>query len=330
MSLPFVVSPQNLPVESERMSWVQEHLNVHGALLLRGFGIESTSEFEAFLRTISPELANVYRGTAPRNAKSQFVYSSTELSGSLPIPQHLEMSFLEGSPSRLFFYCHVPPEAHGETPIVDFKKVYEELDLKVKQDFENRGVRHIRNYNAPGKRFSIDLSKLKTWDQVYGTTDVKEIGEKCRAEGQKYSFRGDRSLKLINKSKAFKSHPITGDTIWFNHTQVFHPEGVVIEAEQIAKRQKSLKQKAVAVFLRSLYTITKPILKDERRGTQVTFGDKSKIPIKYIKHIQDVIWKNMVFFPWQRGDILVLDNYRVSHGRMPFKGAREIQVAWTN
>ena len=32
-------------------------------------------------------------------------------------------------------------------------------------------------------------------------------------------------------------------------------------------------------------------------------------------------------FPWQRGDIILLDNMLVAHGRDPFRGPRKIAVA---
>jgi alpha-ketoglutarate-dependent taurine dioxygenase len=34
-----------------------------------------------------------------------------------------------------------------------------------------------------------------------------------------------------------------------------------------------------------------------------------------------------VIFPWQKGDILVLDNRLTAHGRMPFSGAKKIVLA---
>jgi alpha-ketoglutarate-dependent taurine dioxygenase len=34
-----------------------------------------------------------------------------------------------------------------------------------------------------------------------------------------------------------------------------------------------------------------------------------------------------VKFRWQRGDLLLVDNFLVAHGRMPFRGERRILVA---
>ena len=35
----------------------------------------------------------------------------------------------------------------------------------------------------------------------------------------------------------------------------------------------------------------------------------------------------MVVFPWNEGDILMLDNMQVAHGRNPFSGERKIIVS---
>jgi alpha-ketoglutarate-dependent taurine dioxygenase len=60
-----------------------------------------------------------------------------------------------------------------------------------------------------------------------------------------------------------------------------------------------------------------------------TFGDGEEIPDHAMDAVRDAIWSNMVFFPWRRGDVLVIDNARVAHGRMPYRGPRKIVVAWS-
>lgn len=50
-------------------------------------------------------------------------------------------------------------------------------------------------------------------------------------------------------------------------------------------------------------------------GTHTEFGDGSSIPRKTVAHVRDVVWKNLVFNRWEKGDILLIDNFRVSHGR---------------
>ena len=53
----------------------------------------------------------------------------------------------------------------------------------------------------------------------------------------------------------------------------------------------------------------------DRVGMHTEFGDGSSIPSATITHVRDTIWNNLVFNRWEKGDILMIDNFRVSHGR---------------
>ena len=52
-----------------------------------------------------------------------------------------------------------------------------------------------------------------------------------------------------------------------------------------------------------------------RVGFHTSFGDGSDIPEGHLEHVRDVVWKNMVFNHWKQGDIVMIDNFRISHGR---------------
>ena len=82
-------------------------------------------------------------------------------------------------------------------------------------------------------------------------------------------------------------------------------------------------------------------------GTHACYGDGTEISNAENKHIQDVTWNNMVFNHWQQGDLIMIDNYRISHGRQvhmysyfsdnvciwfvlqPYSGKRMIVVSWS-
>ena len=50
-------------------------------------------------------------------------------------------------------------------------------------------------------------------------------------------------------------------------------------------------------------------------GFHTCFGDGSEIPEASMKHLRDVLWRNMVFNRWKKSDFVFIDNFRVSHGR---------------
>jgi hypothetical protein len=62
---------------------------------------------------------------------------------------------------------------------------------------------------------------------------------------------------------------------------------------------------------------------------RVFFGDGSTIPREDLYNIMDVLDVNTVSFPWQKSDILVLDNILAMHGRATFTGKRRILAAMT-
>ena len=88
-------------------------------------------------------------------------------------------------------------------------------------------------------------------------------------------------------------------------------------------------------------------------GFHTCFADGTEVPEGHMTHVHDVIWKNMVFNRWKKGDILMIDNFRISHGRQvtllllnsaslvfkkgscmllflqPYSGKRKVVVSWS-
>jgi alpha-ketoglutarate-dependent taurine dioxygenase len=96
--------------------------------------VSAARDFERVARAIDPDLKNEYLGTSPRSGLTDYVFTASELPGYYPIPQHCEMSFIKQPPRRVFFCClEAPATGSGETPLVDFRKVWRDLDPDVRQ-----------------------------------------------------------------------------------------------------------------------------------------------------------------------------------------------------
>ncbi len=335
--LPFLVTPEkDEQAKQHLLNWIEsnhsmidEKLTTSGAVLFRGFDIQTPQDFEDVAKSIDDDLKDDYMGTSPRDKKSGFVFSASELPPHYPIMQHCEMSFLPSAPRRLFFYCHIEPEYGGETPICDFRKVYQDLDPKIREEFERKGVKHIRNYSSPNNKSTAGF-QLKSWLDMFHTTDKSVIEKKCAENDIICQWKENDGLRLINKSSAVKRHPATGEIAWFNHTQVFHVSAAAIEYHKIHQRQKRWETFKTCLLLEAMTWYKKLTKNPNEQSMHVTFGDDSPIPDEYVEHIQDVIWKNMVIHPWKKGDIICIDNFSTSHGRLPYYGPREIMVCWTS
>lgn len=308
---------------------IDRKLSEYGAVLFRGFGIDNAQTFEDASKLLDPELKNDYLGTSPRNKLTEFVFSASELPPHYPIMQHCEMSFLPHAPRKLFFWCRIAPETGGETPICDFGKVYEDLNPAIRKEFEDKGVTTIRNYSGPGQK-GKSVKQLKPWPDMFLTTDKNKVEEICKVHELEAHWLENDSLRLINTRPAVATHPQSGNKIWFNHTQVFHSAAARMEYAHILGRQKNLRGLGLNLFLRINDLWESFTQKPEERAMHVTFGNGDPIPDDYVKHLIDVIWKNIYINPWQKGDMIMIDNYRTAHGRLPYYGEREVNVCWAS
>jgi alpha-ketoglutarate-dependent taurine dioxygenase len=56
------------------------------------------------------------------------------------------------------------------------------------------------------------------------------------------------------------------------------------------------------------------------------YGDGSPIESWILDEFRDAYQQEKIAFTWQEGDILLLDNMSVCHGRAPYSGERKILV----
>jgi alpha-ketoglutarate-dependent taurine dioxygenase len=309
-------------------AWVDEALGRHGAILFRGFDVSDAPAFERIARSIDDGLKNDYLGTSPRNALTGYVFTASELPSYYPIPQHCEMTFVANPPRRLFFCCLVEPaEGSGETPLTDFRKVLRDLAPSIVDRFERRGLRIVRNYSGPDGGSRFDLWRLKRWDEMFQTTDRDEVEARCRAEGFEPIWTAGGGLRLISTQPVTRTHPATGERLWHNHSTTFHLSQAEGEYRRIFRMRPTLRHLALWQLARILERIQRRRPADDL-AMHCTYADGAEIPRADMEAVRDVVWRHLVSFPWRRGDVLAIDNYAVAHGRLPYRGRREIAVCW--
>ncbi|TGL64181.1 TauD/TfdA family dioxygenase [Leptospira sarikeiensis] len=337
LSLPIVYSPSSSQFANLKFltDWIrknhkeiQRDLLIYGAILFRGFDIGSSENFEKVALGLDSNLSEAYLGTSPRDKKTKFVHTASELPSAYPIMQHAEMSFLNHPPKKLFFYAKIAPKKNGETPITDLRTVLREMPEHISGKAEKFGIKYIRHYDGPGSsRYS--LWKTKRWSEMFKTEDKKIAEKEFKKQNFEHEWLPGNKLRLINSQVGIRKHPNSGSKAWHNHSQTFHIDSPRLEYKYIFQRQKTLRGFGVYLILNLLTFIKKAFQSSEELDVHATYGDGSEISQKDIKTILGVFWRNIQIFSWQKNDILYIDNYSVSHGRLPFTGEREIQVAWT-
>jgi alpha-ketoglutarate-dependent taurine dioxygenase len=308
--------------------WLRERLAAHGALLFRGFAVDTAPAFESIARAVDDELKNEYLGTSPRNALTPHVFTASELPPFYPIPQHCEMSFVAEPPRRLFFCCLVEPAAgSGETPLADFRRVLRDLDPELVKRWEEKGLRIVRNYSGPGGGGRFDLWKLKRWDEMFLTTDRAAVDARCRKEGFEPIWTDNGGLRIVSTQPVTRTQPGTQEKVWHNHANTFHVSQAEGEYARIHRLRPSGKHFGLWQLARVLEALQRRKPAHER-AMHCEHADGSEIPRADMETVRDAIWKHMVVVPWRRGDVIAIDNFAVAHGRLPYAGPREVAVCW--
>lgn len=304
----------------ERAAWVRDSLTRHGALLLRGFDVGDAPAFESVARAIAPQLRADYLGT-PGNRFTEHVFPSSDLPGGYPITPHCEMSYLRTPPTRVFFGCLVAPEANsGETSLVDFRRVWRALDPALRGRFERGGIQITRNFCGPhssGRR----RWRLERWDEFFASSEPAEVAAKCAAEGFAFDWTDDDGLHVRITQPVSRPHPESGEPVWYNQFAAHHLASSAWQYPRIFRMRSSLRHLGFWQLVR----VTVALKRRSTPGTLAYFcsyADGSPIPDRDMRALLDTIWRHTVLTPWQRGDVLAIDNRAVAHGRMPFRGAR--------
>lgn len=286
-----------------RQRWLRENralihdvLLEQGAVLFQRAGVDSPSAFARFVRECLGfvPMRYVYR-SSPRTALGEHIYSSTEYHSALHIPLHNENSYALSWPRYIAFGCVQVALRGGETPIADSRSIYERINPDVRRRFESLGVLYVRNYG------SIDLP----WTEVFQTANRDEVSAFCERHQLDYRWLGPDRLQTRQVCPAVVQHPQTGEPVWFNQAHLFH-----VSALEPDVRGALLAACDAEELPRNAY-----------------YGDGSPIDAQTIAHINEIYRQAEVVFPWQAGDVLLLDNLLCAHGRRPYTGARRVVVA---
>ncbi|GGP78179.1 TauD/TfdA family dioxygenase [Saccharothrix coeruleofusca] len=265
------------------------------ALVFRGFGVTEGTVTAIMDRLLPDRLAYVH-GNSPRTKVGANVYTSTEYPPEFTISMHNELSYANRWPSRLVFCCVLADMTGGATPLVDARLWLESLDDEVREAFAG-GVRYTQNLHGG---FGLG----KSWQDTFETDDRGAVDEFLAGTEATWRWQDDGGLRVSQLRPATTRHPVTGVEVWFNQADQWHSATLGDETAR-----------AMAEVLRA-----------EEMPQSVTYADGSPIPAEHVLQVRDRGLDNAVDVDWRLGDLLLIDNVLVGHGRRPFDGARRVLV----
>lgn len=175
--------------------------------------------------------------------------------------------------------------------------------------FDGKIINYISRHPPEGNYFTRVNPTHKTWQQAFETTDRNEVERICEQKGYEFQWLGDwievtRRVPAIRGRDQYFDHPY-----WFNQAHLYHANS-------------RLRGGWVNHQLANLLYIS-----PSTRQYDIEFDDRSKIPKKVVYEIYDILDEQTIKFSWEKGDVLLLDNHKVMHGRAPSEGKRRILAA---
>lgn len=299
--LPLIISPDITGVDFR--AWlrsnkllINDKVHLHGGVLFRGFSIGTKEDFHSVLEELDIPLMNYVEGATPRTALTDKVYTSTEFPQEYKIQLHNELSYVKSWPMKICFFCEKPPLKGGETIISDMRRIYNKIPQEIKNEFEKRKWKLIRNYDP---NFSL------SWQKSFGVNSKEEIETYCHNSNLEFIWKDGDVLQTSCVRDAIQTHPITKEKVWFNHVTFWHPSMLA----------KNIKETFLSNF------------KAEDLPYNTTYGDGGIIPDDIIEVLQKIHEQETIAEPWQKGDLLLLDNMLSAHGRNPYEGDRSVLAA---
>ncbi|ETS86007.1 hypothetical protein PFICI_04032 [Pestalotiopsis fici W106-1] len=288
---------------------VQHH---GGAFLIRGLPICTAEDYSKVAHAFGfPPHEEVGRPPL-RTVLARNVKTANEGPPELPIWPHNEYGWSTINPSWLTFSCLDVPESGGETPIISSLGLAASLKEHAPEFVQKllaKGVKYVYRYGVEDVASNTGTSVLGAYGQHVHPEDDAEtrrsrIEKEVRRHSNRFEWHGDGSLSVTHIVPIIRIHRDTGLTTWFGNL--------------------------TSAWGRSKYHgATEPPYRgdDDSYHPPPLYGDDTKIEKEYLDLALELAEASQVLISWEKGDIVLLDNYAVMHSRSPWVGKRTVLAA---
>ena len=284
----------------ENKIFIELKLEEHGAIIFKDLPVKTAEDFDQFVSSFNYDTF-IYEeslSNAVRINKTNKVFTANEAPREVEIFLHHEMAQTPTYPKNIFFFCKSASETGGETPLCRSDQLYEELlkeDKTLIESFEKFGVIYNSIMSSGDELIS---GQGRSWQKTLGVSSKNDAEAKLSELGYSWNWIEGDNLSVTTKPLKATKELKDGKKSFFNQ----------VIAASLGWKKSSKNQ-----------------------ISPVRFGNDQEIDQSAIEHISELAQSLTLLRSWQDNDILLIDNYRVMHGRKPFSGNknREVLVSLT-
>ena len=295
-AFPLVLAPTQPVKLGDGLAWIDAqraqllgNVDRHGVLLLRDFGVRSAEDFDAVIAAF--DLPNFTYADSLSNAVrvnlTPRVFTANEAPPDVSIFLHHEMAQTPIFPSRLFFFCEKAAEQAGQTPVCRSDVLYRKLRERVPEFVarcETLGVTYTNT--MPGDD-DPDSGQGRSWRSTLNVDSPAGAEARLRELGYSWVWRDDGTLTATTPVLPAVRTLKDGRKVFFNQLIAAYRGWADLE-------------------------------------NSVRFGDDSPMDQDGMSAAVALAEELSFDVPWQAGDVAVVNNFTVMHGRRPFTGTRRV------
>jgi len=281
---------------SEQREPLSERANASGALLLRGFPLATAQDFHLCVEALDLGRFS-YRDSlsnAVRIDRTDRVFTANEAPPEATIRLHHELAQTPAHPRHLLFFCERAAESGGATALCRSDDLYDTLAGQFPDfvsDVERHGVvyRHV----MPAED-DPDSSMGRSWRNTLSVERRDDAEARLTELGYTSSWLDEDAVEVITP-------PLPGTRALGDGRTSFFNQIVATRSWRDARN-------------------------DPERAARL--GNGKAIALELRDEIASQTDAHAIDLDWQVGDLAILDNHRVQHGRRPFEGKRSVLVAF--
>jgi alpha-ketoglutarate-dependent taurine dioxygenase len=306
---------------------VQKH---GGALLIRGLPIDDAENYSLIAHAFGFSAHEEVGRPPVRTVLAKNVKTANEGPPELPIWPHNEYGWSTHNPAWLTFSCLHVPQSGGATPLISSIGLAHRLQKEAPAFYTQllrKGVRYLYRYGREQVTSTTGASVFAAYGQAVQEGDDEatiraKIEKEVRRHSELFEWHDDGSISVthIVPSKSLlqnlsagnmfivmlviRKHRPTNLTTWF---------GNLTSAYGRSRHHGSTQP---------------PFLGDDGSYHPLpTYGDGEPIEPADLELALNIAEEMQVDVQWQKGDLVLLDNYAVMHSRRAWTGKRTVLAA---
>jgi alpha-ketoglutarate-dependent taurine dioxygenase len=278
---------------ADRRSQLLSEAHKHGAILFRDFPLALPEDFDSFVAALGIENFPYKRSlsNAVRVNFTERVFSANEAPAAVKIFLHHEMAQTPLYPSTILFFCQLPAEEGGATPICRSDILYERVRAECPEFIAKLESCGLKYSNVMPGNDDPNSGMGRSWQSTLGVETKEEAETRLQSLGYSWQWLDNDTLRVTTP--------------------------VLPAVREIAPGRKTLFNQLIAAYAG---------WSDQRNdpSSAIRHGDDSKLDAAAVGRLIALADELTYDMAWQAGDVVLVDNTVAMHGRRPFVGRRKV------